>query len=98
MADVLGIGVIVDALVTGQNRERVFGIIILYVLIHSVISLIRVLFAWLKDAEERKSANAVQYRYARQALEVDYAYIQTGRFLNLKKIYENHAGILYPIS
>ncbi len=96
MADVLGIGVIVDALVTGQNRERVFGIIILYVLIHSGISLIRVLFAWLKDAEERKSANAVQYRYARQALEVDYAYIQTGRFLNLKKIYENHAGILYP--
>ena len=85
MADVLGIGVIVDALVTGQNRERVFGIIILYVLIHSVISLIRVLFAWLKDAEERKSTNAVQYRYARQALEVDYAYIQTGRFLNLKK-------------
>lgn len=85
MADVLGIGVIVDALVTGQNRERVFWIIILYVLIHSDISLIRVLFAWLKDAEERKSTNAVQYRYARQALEVDYAYIQTGRFLNLKK-------------
>ena len=85
MADILGIGVIVNALITGQNRERVFAIIIIYVLIHSGISLIRVLFTWLKDVEERKSTNAVQYRYARQALEVDFPYIQTGRFLNLKK-------------
>ena len=85
MADILGIGVIVNVLITGQNRERVFTVIIIYVLIHSGISLIRVLFTWLKDMEERKSTNAVQYRYARQALEVDFPYIQTGRFLNLKK-------------
>lgn len=85
MADIVGIGVIVNALITGQSRESVFTVIIGYVLIHSGISLIRVLFTWLKDVEERKSTNVVQYRYARQSLEMDFPYIQTGEFLKLKR-------------
>lgn len=85
MADIMGIGVVVDALVTGQSRKKVFTVILSYILIHSGISLTRNLFTWLKDIEARKSTNAVQYRYARQSLEVDYPYIRTGGFLTLKK-------------
>ncbi|MDE6169406.1 MAG: ABC transporter ATP-binding protein/permease [Acetatifactor sp.] len=85
MADIMGIGVVVDALVTGQGRKRVFTVIISYILIHAGISLTRNLFTWLKDIEARKSTNAVQYRYARQSLEVDYPYIRTGGFLTLKR-------------
>lgn len=85
MADIMGIGVVIDALATGQGRERIFTVIISYILIHSGISLTRNLFTWLKDIEARKSTNAVQYRYARQSLEVDYPYIRTGGFLNLKR-------------
>lgn len=85
MVDILGIGVVIDALVTGQDRRRVSVAILSYVLAHTGISLIRELFSWLRNKEARKSTNAVQYRYARQSLEVDFPYIQTGGFLSLKR-------------
>lgn len=85
MADIMGIGIVIDGLTGGRGRERVFAAILYYVLAHSGILLARDLFTWLKDVEERRATNAVQYRYARESLEVDYPYIQTGRFLDLKK-------------
>ncbi len=85
MADILGIGIVIDALETGHDRGKVFRAILYYVLVHTAVSLVRELFSWLRNREERKSTNAVQYRYARQSLEVDFPYIQTGEFLGLKR-------------
>lgn len=85
MADIVGIGIVIDALLTGQDRKRVTAVILYYVLVHTGISLVRELLAWLRNIEARKSTNAVQSRYARQSLEVDFPYIQTGRFLSLKR-------------
>lgn len=85
MTDIVGIGIVINVLITGQKKERVFSVILYYVLVHTAISLIRELFVWLRNIEARKSTNAVQYRYAKQSLEVDFPYIQTGEFLNLKK-------------
>ena len=85
MVNIVGIGVIIDALTRGRGREEVFAVIVYYVSVNSVIALTRDMLNWLKDVEERKATNAVQYRYAKESLEVDYAYIQTGRFLDLKK-------------
>ncbi|MDE7324873.1 MAG: ABC transporter ATP-binding protein/permease [Lachnospiraceae bacterium] len=83
--DILGIGSVIDALVTRQEKSRVFSIIMFYVLIHTGISLTRELLTWRKNVEARKSTNQVQYQYAKQSLEVDFPYIQTGAFLNLKR-------------
>lgn len=85
LADILGIGIIIDALVTGEDGERIFTVIIFYVLVHSAVSLTKELFVWRNSIEARKSSNVVQYRYARQSLEVDFPYIQTGDFLDLKR-------------
>lgn len=85
MADIVGIGVIIDTLTGGRNQDRVFWAILYYVLAHSGVSLARDLLTWRKDVEERKATNTVQYRYARESLEVDYPCIQTGSFLDLKR-------------
>ena len=85
MVDIVGIGAVIDALVTGHDRKRVSAVILYYVLVHTGISLVRELLTWLRNREARKSTNAVQYRYARQSLEVDFPYIQTGDFLSLKR-------------
>lgn len=85
MVDIVGIGAVIDALMTEQDRKRVSASILFYVLVHTGISLARELLAWLRNMEARKSTNAVQYRYARQSLEVDFPYIQTGDFLSLKR-------------
>lgn len=85
MVDILGIGIIINALVTGEKEQSVFNIIIAYILINIVVSLVREIFIWLKDIEQRKSTNNIQYRYAWQSLAVDFPYIQTGGFLNLKR-------------
>ena len=49
MVDILGIGIIVDALITGKNEQDVFNVIITYILINVGISLIREIFVWLQD-------------------------------------------------
>ena len=85
MVNIVGIGAVIDALVTGHDRKRVSAVILYYVLVHTGISLVRELLTWLRNREARKSTNAVQYRYARQSLEVDFPYIQTGDFLSLKR-------------
>lgn len=54
-------------------------------LIHSAILLTRELFAWMGNLEAGKSTNVVQYRYTRQSPEVDFPYIQTGDFFDLKR-------------
>ena len=85
MVDILGIGIIVNALITGKSERDVFRIIVLYILVNIGISFVKEFLLWSKDIEQRKSTNDVQYMYARQSLAVDFKYIQTGEFLNLKR-------------
>lgn len=85
LIDILGLGVIVDALVTGKGRNEVFQTIGAYVLIRFLISLARQLFAWADFMEMRRSTNREQYRYARHSLEVDYPFVQSGDFLTLRE-------------
>lgn len=85
MTDLVGIGVIIRALTEGQSGDRVFSVILYYVLAHFGVSLAGDLLNWQKDVEERKATDRVQFRYARESLEVDYPCIQTGSFLDLKR-------------
>lgn len=54
MVNIVGIGVIIDALTRGRGREEVFAVIVYYVSVNSVIALTRDLLSWLKNVEERK--------------------------------------------
>ena len=38
MVDIVGIGAVIDALVTGHDRKRVSAVILYYVLVHTGIS------------------------------------------------------------
>lgn len=85
MINILGIGVVVDALINGKSRKSVITVIAVYIGINLCVALARELFMLCKDIEQRKATNALQYQYAWQALIVDFKSIQTKEFLNLKR-------------
>lgn len=85
LINILGIGAVVNALIMGKNHKEVIIVIALYIVINLSISIIREIFVWIKDIEQRKATNNLQYQYAWQALIVDFKSIQTKEFLNLKR-------------
>lgn len=83
--NIIGIGLIVDALISKQNSSQVFTLILVFISVNLVISVIKELLMLAMNYMGRKATNTTQYMYAQDSVDVNYHYAQDGTILDLKK-------------
>lgn len=98
--NIVGIGLIVDALLSRQNSARIFILILVFSAVNLAILVIKEGLTCISNYMMRKATNMAQYMYARDSVNVNYHYAQDGTILDLKKksmvalpaFYINHLG------
>lgn len=85
LANIVGLGFIIDALVSGQSKGNILKLIIIYLSINLGISLANQALQLWQNNVMRKESNVLQYQYMQDCLDIDYHYIQDGKILNLKQ-------------
>lgn len=83
--NIVGIGLIVDALLSKQNLAQVFTLIFVFVSVNLAISVIKEVLMLAYNYTGRKATNTAQYMYAQDSVDVNYHYAQDGTILDLKK-------------
>lgn len=83
--NIIGIGLIVDALISKQNSSQIFTLILIFISVNLVISVIKELLMLAMNYMGRKATNTAQYMYAQDSVDVNYHYAQDGTILDLKK-------------
>ena len=82
---IVGIGLVVDALVSGQSSSQILTLIIIFTSVNLAISVVKELLTLATDYMGRKATNTAQYMYAQDSVNVNYHYAQDGTILDLKR-------------
>ena len=82
---IVGIGLVVDALVSGQSSSQILTLIIIFTSVNLAISVVKELLTLATDYMGRKATNTAQYIYAQDSVNVNYHYAQDGTILDLKR-------------
>lgn len=85
LINVVGIGVIIDALMNELSNKAVMKIIFLFTALNLGVSLIKYVLTYLQNIVERKASDKIQYDYMRDAIIVNYHWAQDGSVLDMKK-------------
>lgn len=85
LLDVVGIGIVVDALMSGKPYGDVVLVILIYLAVNLAVVLGGHLLALCESRAVRKASNVLQYGYMQDCLDVDYHYVQDREILNLKR-------------
>lgn len=85
MINVVGIGIVVDALLSQKSRGDLLSTVLTYVLFQLSISLLTEVFAFIDNIAVRKASDITQKDYMRDAVFINYHYAQDGSILDLKK-------------
>ena len=85
LLDVAGIGIVVDALMSGKPYRDVIFVILIYLAANLAIVLIGQILSLCESRAARKASNVLQYGYMQDCLDVDYHYVQDREILNLKR-------------
>lgn len=82
---IVGIGLVVDALVSGQSSSQILTLIIIFTSVNLAILVVKELLTLATDYMGRKATNTAQYMYAQDSVNVNYHYAQDGTILDLKR-------------
>jgi len=85
LINVVGIGVVIDALTEGRSRKAVMNMILLFTLSNLGISLIKYVFTYLCNIVRRKTSDKIQFDYMRDGVIVNYHWAQDGSVLDMRK-------------
>lgn len=85
LIDIVGIGIVVDALLTEKSMQEILSYVLVYVLFHLSISILSEVFSLLDNIAARKASDITQKDYMRDAIFINYHYAQDGSILDLKK-------------
>lgn len=85
LANVFGVGIVVDALMAGKSRRQVLGVIALYISVNLALQILKHILTLLDNFAMRKITNVVQYEYMNDCICVNYHYVQDRTMLNLKQ-------------
>lgn len=85
LVNVVGIGIVVDALLNQKSRGELLSTVLTYVLFQLSISLLTEVFAYMDNIVARKASDITQKDYIRDAVFINYHYAQDGSILDLKK-------------
>lgn len=85
LANVFGVGIIVDALLTEKSQEEIICVIALYISVNLAVQVLRHILTLLDNIAMRKISNVVQYEYMNDCICVNYHYVQDGSMMNLKR-------------
>lgn len=85
LINVVGIGIVVDALLNQKSRMELLHTVLVYVLFQLLISLLTEIFAFIDNIAVRKASDITQKDYIRDAISINYHYAQDGSILDLKK-------------
>lgn len=84
MIHIVGIGIVVKALLQRREKHFIFQMILVYVSIYFFSSVMQVFLDWRHNVVARKVSNMIVSGLMKDALYVDYHYVQANQLLNLR--------------
>lgn len=78
LVNIAGIGIVIDALMTGKSKNQIIYIIALYSAINIAISLTQTAFSYFESKMLRISSDKFQYDYMKDAVLINYHSVQDG--------------------
>jgi len=102
LINIVGLGMVINALVTNEPYNQVITLIIIYLSINLGIAIIQNILQLFENNIMRKVSNIAQFDYSRDSVNVNYHYAQDGTIMNLRRksmsaypaFYEHHIGEL----
>lgn len=85
LINVVGIGVIIDALINGRSNKSIMNVILLFAMLNLGVSLIKYVLTYLHNISARKASDKIQLDYIRDGVIVNYHWAQDGSVLDMKK-------------
>ena len=82
---IVGLGSVVDALVTGKPAKEVGGVIVVYLAVNLAVSLSKTGITYLDNIVMRKASDITQLDYMSDCVFINYHYAEDGSILDLKK-------------
>ena len=82
---IFGMGMVIDALVNNLPYEKIFEIILKYIVINLAVTVISKIINFSSEIVGRYVSNKMQYMYQEDFLNINYHFVQTMEIVNLKK-------------
>jgi len=83
--NIVGLGMVVNALVTGETRKQILILIIIYLALTLAVTVIWELLYMANSYLQRVITNINQFDFSKDSVNVDYHYAQDGTILNLRR-------------
>lgn len=83
--NIVGVGLIVDALLLKKDGSQVLVLILIFSGVNLAIAIFKEILSFISAYMQRKTTNQMQYMYAEDSVRINYHFAQDGTILNLKK-------------
>lgn len=84
LINIAGLGMVIDALISGADFSQVTRLIIIYLSINLSIAIVSEVLSLLSNIVMRRVSNIMQYNYMYDCININYHFVQDGTVLNLK--------------
>ncbi len=85
LVNIVGLGTVVNALMTNESYEKVIKIIIIYIALNLGIAIIQEILTLFENNIMRVISNVMQFDYSRDSININYHYAQDGTIFNLRR-------------
>lgn len=83
--NIIGTGLIVEALLSKKSLNQVFLLILIFSCANLTVAILKELLSLIFEYMQRQTTNKMQYMYAEDSVKVNYHFAQDGTILDLKK-------------
>lgn len=83
--NIIGTGLIVEALLSKKSLDQVFLLILIFSCANLTVAILKELLSLIFEYMQRQTTNKMQYMYAEDCVKVNYHFAQDGTILDLKK-------------
>lgn len=85
LVNIVGLGIVVNALTTNEPYEQVLKIIIIYLSINLGITIIKEIISLINIIKMRAISNEAQFEWCKDTVNLNYHYAQDGTIQNLRQ-------------
>ncbi|GHV11296.1 ABC transporter ATP-binding protein [Clostridia bacterium] len=82
LVNIVGVGIVISALTTGERESEVFRRIIIFVAVNLAVGILRQIISLFDFIAMRKSSDVMQLAWVYDAVNLNYHYVQDRSFLN----------------
>ena len=83
--NIIGTGLIVEALLSKKSLDQVFLLILIFSCANLTVAILKELLSLIFEYMQRQTTNKMQYMYAEDSVKANYHFAQDGTILDLKK-------------